>query len=86
MKNLIKLAPSISWIISQLALSLICYIIYYIFLENTFNISLNYMQWISIIIICQCVIPRSDNKKQEEQGTVSNLLTFLKNNKIKGGK
>ncbi len=84
MKNLIKL--SVSWIISQLILSSICYIIYNMFLNDTFNISLSYIQWLSIIIICQCIIPKSDNKKQEEQNTVSNLLTFLKNNKIKGGK
>ena len=63
MKNITKV---ITWCLGQLVLALICYILYLLFLEKEFNLELNYIQWLSIIIISQCVIPRNkseDNKK-----------------------
>ena len=62
-----KIISSIlSWAIGQALLALICYSLYNIFLVSEFNLSLNYVQWLSIIIIFQCIIPRplgGNNKK-----------------------
>lgn len=57
-----KIGNIISWCLSQAFLALICYILYVVFLANSFNLDLGYMQWLSIIIIFQCVIPKNKNE------------------------
>jgi hypothetical protein len=53
-----KLIASVfSWVIAQLGLSLICYIMYSFFLFDLFKIEIGYIQWVSIIIISSCIIP-----------------------------
>ena len=63
MKNL---ANIISWCLGQATLALICYTLYFLFLEKEFNLDLGYLQWLSIIIIFQCIIPKNRNESKNQ--------------------
>ena len=67
-------------------LALICYILYFLFLEKEFNLELGYLQWLSIIIIFQCVIPkgRNENKKQKPGRFIPDIKTVK--DKFKNGR
>lgn len=67
-----KIESIISWCLSQAFLALICYILYIVFLANSFNIDLGYMQWLSMIIIFQCIIPK--NKKEDNKPDLGKFI------------
>ena len=83
MKNL---ASIISWCLGQAILALICYILYFLFLEKEFNLELGYLQWLPIIIIFQCVIPknRSEHKNQNTGKFIPDVNTVK--DKFKNGR
>lgn len=47
----------VSWILAQLGLSLICYLLYRFFLIDLFKLEIGYIQWVSIMLIFSCIIP-----------------------------
>jgi hypothetical protein len=79
----------ISWIIAQLGLSLICYIVYNLFLTDLFKESISFIQWFSIIVISSCIIPsgkilrsqneKPDDKKEEKTNPLERYLSNFKN-------
>lgn len=48
---------AVSWMLAQLGLSLICYLLYKFFLIDLFKLEIGYMQWVSIMLISSCIIP-----------------------------
>ena len=63
MKHVTKV---VSWALAHALLALICYSLYNIFLISEFKLNLNYIQWLSIIIIFQCLIPRGIRQNTED--------------------
>jgi len=69
MKQLTKVT---SWALASALLALICYSLYNIFLISEFKLNLNYIQWLSIIIIFQCIIPTGIKQNAENTSGKSN--------------
>jgi hypothetical protein len=82
-----KLIASVfSWIIAQLGLSLICYLMYNFFLDDLFKIEIEYLQWVSIIVISACIIPsgkilraNSGSKENVTKEATNPLEKYLSN-------
>ncbi len=86
-KSSMKLIASVfSWIIAQLGLSLICYLMYNFFLDDLFKIEIGYIQWVSIIVISACIIPSGKilranpgSKENVEKEATNPLEKYLSN-------
>jgi hypothetical protein len=75
----------ISWLVMQLFLGLICWLIYDKFLVNSFNLELGYIEWTSIVIIASILFPHGETQnpidKKLKNINDTNILSFLKSNK-----
>ena len=72
-----KIGNIVSWCLGQAFLAFICYILYIAFLANTFNLYLGYMQWLSIVIIIQCIMPK-DKNTNNDNSKIGNFITDIK--------
>jgi len=75
--NFIK--SSISWLLSQVAVSIIVWIIYLIFLQDLIEVKVSLFQWIGIVLTVSLVFPAGRPTKREDatDSTSKNKLSVL---------
>ena len=74
------LFSTISWLIAQGALALICLLTYNYILIDLFKVEITYIQWFGIIIIAACILPEGKilkGRTNNEPDTKSKIETFI---------
>lgn len=74
--NFIK--SSISWLLSQVAISIIVWIIYLIFLQDLIEVNISLFHWIGIVLTASLVFPAGRPiKKEDSTDLTKNKLSVL---------
>ena len=77
--NFIK--SSLSWLISQLAISIVVWVLYLIFLQDLLEVKMTLPNWIGTVLIASLIFPagRPINRENKEAASRNNLHDLISN-------